>query len=342
MSDPYVYNPQPSYSAYRPSQYHDSHYLSAQSSPFIPNATLYPTSPFGNTASLPGSPNLGSASLPPSPKFASRYLYADGIYEPEGPIGSTWNIPQRQRRPSWHGGLGNLGTPMSSNQYLEPGGYFQNRRHSHGAANVTAPYNMNVHGWHAYTNSYSPYANIHPPLLPQTQIHPWLNGEAPRGDFLFDISWSHFSPQRLIGPGQRIPLTMEDLSEPAFHPPVSRLRIVCDLIPQWPIDLQYNPYYLGQDSYAAMSSPPPITFGDILIAIHRNLHQRISHLDWGKLSISMETAVSRTYGRRCKQMGSLQMVERANGVKRVDFLLGRSWFRGLVPMGGDVVKLIVG
>lgn len=44
-------------------------------------------------------------------------------------------------------------------------------------------------------------------------------------------------------------------------------------------------------------------------------------------------------------MGTGEMMERSQGVKRVDFLLDRVWFKGLIRASGegwDTMKLITG
>jgi len=95
---------------------------------------------------------------------------------------------------------------------------------------------------------------------------------------------------------------------------------------------------------------PPITLGDILVAIHQKMHQRISHLDWGRLSMSEEAEVSRAFTRRCRTESMRhdvtfhsdnELPERQQGVKVVDFLLGRTMFRGLVRTEDGYVKMIV-
>jgi hypothetical protein len=178
----------------------------------------------------------------------------------------------------------------------------------------------------------------------QFHLHPFLNGESPRPDFYFDLALPKFSPVLWTGPSQVTPLTMEHFSQPATHPPITRLRIICDTIPQWPIDLEYNPYHQGGLSIPA--APIPITLGDILIAIHRSLHTRISHMDWAKLSASEETAVARAYTRRCKSIPSVAQFEASQGVRRVDYLLDKNRFRGLLRHssgdGFETFKLVVG
>jgi hypothetical protein len=126
------------------------------------------------------------------------------------------------------------------------------------------------------------------------------------------------------------------------------MRILCDAIPQWPIELQYSPYD-NRGEYLSMPSIngeiPPISLGDVLFAIHRAMHTQITHLDWGRLTLSEEIAIARAYTRRCRTIPSVTHLEAAQGVKRVDFLLDRFDVRGLIQAPGedgyDEWKLIV-
>jgi len=90
---------------------------------------------------------------------------------------------------------------------------------------------------------------------------------------------------------------------------------------------------------------PPISLGDVLFAIHRALHTQITHLDWGRLTLSEEIAIARAYTRRCRSSPSTSQLEASEGVKRIDFLLDRFMFRGLIRAPGedgyDEWKLIV-
>jgi hypothetical protein len=344
MSSPFVYTPN---SQYQPTPYLEPYYNQQQISPFIPTATLYPSSPYTGSTSLPGSPHLGPTSTPGTPR---RVHFGDDFDLQYDAAAASWNIPQRQRRPSWHGGSGNFGTPTLSPTFLQPAplGYFRDRRHSFG--NTGSPYQQptgfQVPAWGPYVNPAppSPWSSLYPPQPVQFHIHPWLNGESPRGDFLFNLSSQSFSPLRVVGPGQSALLSLEDLKQPATHPPLTRLRITCDIIPQWPIELEYNPYQNGELLSVAAPAAPPITLGDVLIALHRSLNQKISHVDWARLTLSEETAVSRAYARRCRAAGSVEMLERSQGVRRVDFLLERVWFKGLIRSGDgwEGMKMILG
>jgi hypothetical protein len=125
------------------------------------------------------------------------------------------------------------------------------------------------------------------------------------------------------------------------------MRILCDVIPQWPIELECTPYEIHGEHLSIPSvneEVPPISFGDVLLAIHRALHKQISRLDWERLTPSEEIAIANAYTRRCS-IPSVSQSETNQGVKRVDFLLDRFIFRGLIRAPGedgyDEWKLIV-
>lgn len=331
MSSPYVYTP---FAQYQPTPYLHPYYNNQQqNSPFIPDATLYPQSPYTASASLPGSPRCPAVGLP-SPNHIPEY---------DTNFIQNWDIPRRERRPSWHGVSGGGGSPMMASHMLQaPYAIGHNRRHSFG--NHGSPYHPFVglppQGYSPYGGP-APWGAGYPTAPPQFQVHPWLNGESPRGDFIFNVASHAFAPSRLVGPGQTSLLTSEDLLQSAFHPPVTRLKIVCDMIPQWPIVLEYNSYSAAHQGFP--NNAPPITLGDVLVAIHKGLNERISHVDWARLSMAEETAVSRAYTRRCKSYPHMEMVERSQGVKKVDFLLDKVWFKGLVRSAEsyEVMKLIL-
>lgn len=152
---------------------------------------------------------------------------------------------------------------------------------------------------------------------------------------MFDLSLATFAPIRYLGPGQSALLSADELNQPATHPPINRLQIICDLIPQWPINLEYNAPTNGL--------PPPITVYDVMLAVWQNLQVGISHVDWAKLSMGEETQVARAYTRRCRTAATQEMMLRAQGVKKVDFLLDKVHFKGLLRIGDsyEQMRLVV-
>ncbi|KAJ6593436.1 hypothetical protein B0H19DRAFT_1090290 [Mycena capillaripes] len=366
MSGPFVYSPhcelfphfpppQPPPQGYWPGRAYNPSF----NSPFAQTGTIYPSSPYsGPIASDDGVPNTPERHL-----FSGLNGYSDGI----------WNTPRpRRRRLSWHGGstprVSPFIPPPTLPAFLEQTG----RRRSWGNTDAPAPPNWYPpapapSNWYppappppiapAYSAPlYSappfsaplppypaPYVSGYPQFPASLHIHPWLNGDVPSPEFVFDLSVTNFTPHRAFSPDHLAPLEVADLQQPAFYPPITKLRIMCDMIPNWPIDLVFGAVGMGMQA-------PPITLGDVLSAIHHKMHQRITHADWGRLSMSEEASVSRAFTRRCRRESMHPMAqyrsddelpERQKGVKVVDFLLGRNRFRGLVRSPDGYVKMIV-
>ncbi|KAF8437622.1 hypothetical protein L210DRAFT_3347067, partial [Boletus edulis BED1] len=197
----------------------------------------------------------------------------------------------RARRPSWHGGL------PPSPFLAAPSTPHTRSRSFDGGSREPAPL------W-AGTSSYF-------------QIHPLLNGEV---DFYFDLALPTFSP--LLWSTM---ISADRLREPATYPSVTRMRITHDAIKEWPIDIEFQ-----DDGNTAPAVQPAITLGDVLYVIHSSLHRQITHQDWARLSISKETEIARAYTRRYRSVPSSAEVEASRGVKRVDYLLDKHVFKGLI------------
>ncbi|KAJ3565439.1 hypothetical protein NP233_g7632 [Leucocoprinus birnbaumii] len=317
MATPYAYNMSGSQSPYQ------TH------SPFIPPATLTSGSPY---ASPYGSPYRAAAQLPSTSPNTGGHIPLPGASYDLGPYpeyGPDWARP---RRPSYHGPRPDDYVPS-----WVAGG--RERRHS---------FNAGQGGWS------SPYAPQSPGYWPPPQssvypqgygqafhLHPLLNGDSGRSPLIFDLSAPKFTAMKYLGPGHTEWLSPEELAEPATWPGLNRLRIECDLIPQWPIVFELDPSFFGGQVPPPGTNIPPITLGDVLAKIHDNFSQRISHIDWAKLSPQDEVAISKTYTTRCKAMGNAEAIERSQGVKRIDYALGKVWFRGLTRTGEglEVLKL---
>lgn len=146
------------------------------------------------------------------------------------------------------------------------------------------------------------------------------------------------------------PLNLDELAQQATHPGVTRMKIICDLIPQWDVILEPQRDYASSSGYLAVPHEPvasnqPITLGDVLVAVHRMLQTQITHRDWARLSNTEATNIARAYTRRCRTFPSAEQFEASQGVRRVDYLLDRFLFKGLVRLRGEdgfeTVKLIV-
>ncbi|KAJ7131228.1 hypothetical protein C8R44DRAFT_613319, partial [Mycena epipterygia] len=173
------------------------------------------------------------------------------------------------------------------------------------------------------------------------KIHPLLNGYAP--SLHFDLAPSTLAPQRLVSSSlahlQCTPLSATEMHEYAFHPAWRSLRILHARLPFFPIDL-------GPPADLPHSRASLISVGDILREMHRALHLRITAADWTTLEEKEREKVTMVFTLRCREEARrsgvpLAMVrdradaERAKGVKRVDFLLGKTLFKGFVRAPED-------
>ncbi|KAJ7106651.1 hypothetical protein C8R44DRAFT_595788, partial [Mycena epipterygia] len=173
---------------------------------------------------------------------------------------------------------------------------------------------------------------------PQTavHIHPLLNGDAPSPAFYFDLAPSAFTPLRHIAPSspQRTPLGVAEMHEQAFHPARRSLRVLHPKIPFWPIDL-------ARPKNLPPLQRPPLSLGEILFEMHRALHLRITAADWAPLGTKERERVTAAFIQRCRAeavrsgvppalLRDREVAERAQGVKRIDFLLGKTVFKGFV------------
>jgi len=197
--------------------------------------------------------------------------------------------------------------------------------------------------------TYSPGWGLAPLDLPRPQLHNLINGEIVSRHLHINFSVSDLVIKRRIGPGANQVATFSayDLEQPATNPQMTRVRIVCDAIPQWPVDIQVIGTTLSPHR-RRRTALPYLTLEDVVHAVHASLHRKISHEEWGRLNTMEETEVARAYTRRFKASGSpyAESEQRAQGVKRVDFLLKNTWFRGftwLEPENGvEKLRLLLG
>jgi hypothetical protein len=128
-------------------------------------------------------------------------------------------------------------------------------------------------------------------------------------------------------------LSVDTLAQPATRPPVSRLRIVCDEIPEWPIVLESS---YPREKGAISPSAHPMSLGNVLSQIHGTLHEQITHSDWERLDPEMKDKVSQAFYKRSAN-------ERNGGVRKLDYLLDKVWFKGLVGTsdGPEVLRLVI-
>ncbi|KAJ7473549.1 hypothetical protein FB451DRAFT_1249515 [Mycena latifolia] len=174
----------------------------------------------------------------------------------------------------------------------------------------------------------TPYltSSVLQPAPSSLHIHSWLISPT----FHFDLAPSVFA---LLRPGFTRPMLVgeSELSQHATHPARVALRILHPALPFWPVDVVHS---------------RALTLGDVLRGLHRALHQRIAAADWDTLSSTDAQRVEEAFTQRCRaeavrsgvapaQLHDREVASRNEGVKRVDFLLGKTVFSGLVRVPGD-------
>ncbi|KAF8339496.1 hypothetical protein F5887DRAFT_867321, partial [Amanita rubescens] len=160
-------------------------------------------------------------------------------------------------------------------------------------------------------------------------IHPFLDGQTPSNGFIFNLS-SQYLPMQIVH-GQPAFIGVDTLAQPATCPPVSRLKIVCDEIPEWPVVLESHPYsYREQMGTISLPEHPTMSLGNVLSQIHRTLHEEITHSDRERLDPEMKDKVNQAFYKRCANEPLRERFLRNGGIRKVDYLLDKVWFKGLV------------
>ncbi|KAG6908878.1 hypothetical protein DXG01_002952 [Tephrocybe rancida] len=282
--------------------------------PAIPD-TLYPPSPYSDH----DSPNRSGIPLPEDPTTPNQFEFPS--LSPYGPAyDNPWGGAQRERRPSWQGVDNAILWPQAAMLYPDSGGGVY-RRHSFGAIGYRPPY-LEAGGMSPNT--------LFTPLF----IHPWIDAESPAPEFYFDLSLSTFEPMQVSENGQSNVLPDDLGMHPATRPPTSRLRILISELREWPCDIHLDPY-----------QEAPITFMDVLGHVHRHLHTAVSQEEYDLLTHQGKVDVAAAYTKRCRAIPNNFVDERAKGIRRVDYLYGKTRMVGLKIVGRDggwdVAKLIV-
>jgi len=167
---------------------------------------------------------------------------------------------------------------------------------------------------------------VHPPRV---HIHPYLELlSVPAINYdLMDLPSSvlnhhHHHHRRISG---RV------FTEPASTPPLRKLSIVSEYLP-WTIGVSAS-----NGSY--------VTFGDVLDSVHRALQKNITPTEYSSLSSHDRRRATQAYEQRYRRHRSNQAyeLEKRGGMKRVDFLLGKTKFWGLAMTshGSDMWRLSV-
>ncbi|KAI0254440.1 hypothetical protein BJV78DRAFT_1152202 [Lactifluus subvellereus] len=214
------------------------------------------------------------------------------------------------------------------------------RRHSFNGSSVAAPAAA------PWPTGPAPY---YPPgwTVPARQLHPLLDAAIASNHLHLDFT-AHLEFKRRSQPGSHhfMTLSAHELGQPATNPQMTRVRVVCDTIPQWYADMYVNGTTLTphRPHRAAL---PYLTLEDVIWVVYGSLHRKISHEDWSRLTRTQQIDVERAFAHRVKASGStFGRQQQAEGAKLVDLLLKHTWFKGFVwlePKSGvETLKLIVG
>ena len=117
----------------------------------------------------------------------------------------------------------------------------------------------------------------------------------------------------------RLHIHHSHLSMAATHPPTKVMTIVAPGLP-WSIVVQ-----------PATTSSPFVTVLDVLHALYTNLHKPIKQAEFEAVSRSYRDSISNAWHRRLDNIpfASDAKTERARGVRRMDFLLGKTCVKRL-------------
>ena len=162
-------------------------------------------------------------------------------------------------------------------------------------------------------------APLHPPSsapldpFSSVLIHPWL--VAPY--LQYDIRYHHSQIN--------LPLPSTVLTEPASQPPLPSLTLRVGGL-SWLVSVY-------RDSRLS-NGRAIVTVQDVLTAIYVSLRKHVKAEDYNATSKSAKAAISRAFWHRV----GTDPVQRAKGLRRIDFLCGRFSAQGLVPaQSGDNV-----
>ncbi|KAH6917928.1 hypothetical protein BKA70DRAFT_4386 [Coprinopsis sp. MPI-PUGE-AT-0042] len=123
------------------------------------------------------------------------------------------------------------------------------------------------------------------------------------------------------------PLSSE-LAHPATYPPVARLSITCNLLPD------------GWVMEATNASYAYVTLLDVLQAIYTCLHVPLQTSEWDALSPKQQDRVQDAFRRRCAQAIDPAQCE-LTGKLRIDRLARHTLFGGLTPSLEDESSYIL-
>ncbi|KAH9923401.1 uncharacterized protein BXZ73DRAFT_50961 [Epithele typhae] len=165
------------------------------------------------------------------------------------------------------------------------------------------------------------------PATHSVALHPLL-ARAPSGTPLnWDLALPAESARPNV-PGLPSRITDKVVCEPATHPALPTLAVVCDFLP-WTLTITPTPH--------ALWAAPYVTVGDVLHALYRALRLGVSDPELAVLEPGQQDRVRDAYVRRYRRAPAGEREqEKAKSIKRVDFLRDHRAFLGLAPVPGGL------
>ena len=184
-----------------------------------------------------------------------------------------------------------------------------------------------------------PYGSRYPPIYqPMYQSMPLP--KAPSSSYQGVSLHSYFIPHKTHRPNpELIQWNLLDhhsmvtrgrhhLLHPASHPPLPFIRI---LIPMNVSPRHPHPYWTCR---VHASNHRFVTVLDVLDSLYNSLRRNIAALEFNSLSEEDKSSTSRYYKKRYRRLqdynSHLSEQEKVQGMKRIDFLMGRTRFAGLI------------
>jgi hypothetical protein len=189
---------------------------------------------------------------------------------------------------------------------------------------------------------------ITPPSLPHRPLsQPWpqpntIQSHPAIAAMCFDIAHAPsripppLSPRRGLSPGPLSPLPGFEpavLDEPATYPPLPHITLISEFLP-WCIHVEASD----------VLSVPVVTVFDVLHTLHLNLRVPIVQCEWANLPPHMQSAVTSQFYQRLDGIRDINSRDdqMRKGVRRIDYLCGRTRLVGLSPipdkLGGFIVS----
>ena len=167
---------------------------------------------------------------------------------------------------------------------------------------------------------------------PMSRIHPAVTYRGTPPYLCFDLA---FPPSYLLAPDSpslssdcRTPSSSSSfesvnfllLYEPAIHPASSTITLLTEALP-WSVTVTAKSTY--------------VTLFDVLQALHSSLRRQVTKVEWASLSRASQAVIATSFHKRVD--GFSDPVKRGKqlgkGVRRLDFLVGRTRFFGISAFG---------